>query len=109
VVDERESVAVPGTRFPAGLQRSMCHVADVSRETSRSSSSATVVMPWNAEIVCVMGASPRFSFLIAPAAGKLLSVGRERRCHVGILVLQRRKLRSVDWRLSVSVGGGSFA
>lgn len=37
----------------------------------------------------VAGASQRFSFLLGPAAGKLLDVGRERRCHGGISVLQR--------------------
>jgi hypothetical protein len=48
---------------------------------------------WRSEFVriCVsLCASPRFSFLKPLSAGKLVSVGRERRCHGGIWLSQRR-------------------
>lgn len=85
---------------------------DVSRETSpRGIREAMNAFPGNqfGRVPRVVGASQRFSFLLGPAAGKLLGVGRERRCHGGILVLQRVQLRPIDRRLGVRVGGGSFA
>ncbi len=51
----------------------------------------------------VAGASQRFSFLLGLAAGKLLDVGRERRCHGGILALQRcSSVRSTGGSVSAS-------
>lgn len=57
----------------------------------------------------VAGASQRFSFLLALTAGKLLNVGRERRCHERNLGVAAVQLRSSDRRHGVRVGGGSFA
>ncbi len=54
-------------------------------------------------VLRVAGASQRFSFLLGLAAGKLLDVGRERRCHGGILVLQRcSSVRSTGDSVSAS-------
>lgn len=47
--DGRKAVEVPGPGFPRHFQAWMSCVVDVSRETSRSSSSPTVVLPRKAE------------------------------------------------------------